>query len=292
MNTDTLPYAVTSPRVGEALKALVHHINYAITLTGLEPVKTSEPVLSGDSLPPLPKVTEIKPDEIAYEDRQNVAQKGLQVIGQNLDGVREVRLIQRHVVGALTASALDDQINHSKVNGKPDGKSFTAQIAGLSFLPPGSYKLQLINETGETTLSPGSVTIHSPKETYSKPPHTYGTQPAPTPPAYGIEEMIPPFGHAGQTLCVRVIGKGACFTDQTCFTFAPAGPKVELTTLLSAHMAVLKVCIPSEVSTREFELRATTGTQADSAAFTVHQEHENWWNHLKDVFGNHKAWRD
>ena len=262
-----LPQALRTGRVKERLVALGNHVQDAIELTRLDPVKTSEPELSGESIPDLPEVTGIQPDEIAYADREKFASNGLTVSGSNLQNVQKVRLILRGEVGGYAASGVISNLS-------TNGDSFTANIADLKNAPAGDYNLLLIDNIGQTAPFYDVLTILSPEAASS--------QPAGQPTEYGIESVIPPGGHAGQHLSLWVIGEKGSFTTGTTFKFDnPEELTASLKVLHSDDVAVLEVTISDNATPRTHTLTAITGTQQATAQFHVHKHHRDWIDFIK-----------
>jgi hypothetical protein len=157
----TLPSAFQTKRVAQSVVSVNQQVVRAISLTRFDQVKSSEPELMGSTLPELPYVTAIEPNEATYEDRAKVLE--LAAAGENLANVREVLLIQSATTGPWTASA--HRIRHSQdPEGNPDGKSFVAYFENLKSAPPGRYNLQLTDEVGQTASFNRIFTVHAPVE--------------------------------------------------------------------------------------------------------------------------------
>jgi hypothetical protein len=272
--------AIKSQRVREALGSIHQHILGAINLTQIEGVGTEIEHLRRAPLPPVPAVTAIKPDEIAYKNRQDVAREGLEIIGENLAGVREIHLIRRG--GVQPWITLANRIEHlPDASGKRDGQSLKAHFDNLGSAPSGHYNLLLIDNDEKPTPFPDAVTIY--------PQTASDIEPQGQPTQYGIAELFPPFGKAGQQLSLWVIGNEASFTEETMFYFDHPGLVVTAKALKAPNMALLTVSISDDPQHRdkEYKLTAKTGQWTHSKSFSVHPHHEGWTTALEKLFGFH-----
>jgi len=260
--------ALDTGRVREGLRALSTHVQNAIDLTRLEPVQTSEPELSKDTLPPLPQVDHLTPSKIDFTGRADTATNGIEVIGTDLQKVHQVLLIRSGEVGPKIVSASEDTITHV------DGTSLTAKIADLAHAPHGHYNLLLIDEFGQAKLARHAFTIHPPKDTGAAPP----------PPATLSIQLLPPSGHANQEVPLWVLAKSGSFTNKTTFDIpAELNPKQKWDPLADA--AVFEIKIPDHPSKEEYEITVTNedGTKA-VACFRVHRDKDTLWHHMRDDF--------
>lgn len=267
------PQALRTGRVKERLVALGNHVQDALKLTRLDPVQTSEPKLSKKTIPALPEVTNIVPDNINYAERAKPHK--LKVHGSNLQRVQRLQLIRSGSVGPWTAAAGAKMITHSTdAQNMKDGKAFDVDIA-LADAPAGVYNLLLTDETGQTAPFTDVFTIDSPGAASSQPAGgNYSKR---------IKWLSPPCGHVNQKLLLFVIGEPESFTDQTTFTFYQKDDSTPESGIIVCHkllhspdVAVLKVEINNKVKPGMYQLNAKTGSQLESKKFHVHPHREDW----------------